>query len=175
MRNLNDRIGWGVVGLAVVALFFVVNGQDRERFPHLLPEAELRVIAWHSLPTYEGFIYRIESAVVSEAEWSRITGSLYPGMSEDEPVLIYRAYGDFRQVYVPCLDTCPDYYFQMIEVAVDGNTGIIKEVSTVPKHVTPYDLFSLPVTKGYVLPMVPTVAPYLMPTRVWFEATEEID
>jgi hypothetical protein len=172
MRNLNDRIGWGVVGLAVVVLLFVVNG-ERPRFPDMLPEAELRRLAEASLPIVDGVIYRTESVVMSETEWAIKSGAYYPSMSNDKPIYIYRAYGEFRQVFIFGGDGFPEYYFQTVEVAVEGNTGIIKGVSSIPKHVTPYDLFDLPDTKGYVLPIVPTPAPYPMPTMVRLEATEE--
>jgi hypothetical protein len=179
MGNLNDRVGWGVVALAMVALFFVVNGQDRLRFPNMMPEAELRRLAETNLPIVDAVIYRTESVVMSETEWAMKSGAYYPSISNDKPIYIYRAYGEFRQVRIYGGDGFPEYYFQAVEVVLDAEHGIGMQIGAIPKQVIPSDLHEIPDVSNYQLPIIPTVPPYataeVMPTMVRLEATEEID
>jgi hypothetical protein len=168
MGNFNDRIGWGVVGLAVVILFTVVNGNEHEpRFPNMLPEAELQRIAHaYIVPAIDGVIVKTESVVMSEIEWLKKIGATTLSMSHDKPIYLYRVYGDFKQLHRP--GAYGDRYYA-VDVALDATDGTVRGSSAY------HDAAAIPDTRGYVPPVIPTVPPYSMPTKPRPEATDEID
>lgn len=176
MNITRNTVGWGIVGLAVVVLFIVVDG-DKQRFPNMLPESELQRFAnAYIVPALDGEVLKTETVVMSEVEWLMKIGAASASMSHNTPIYLYRVYGDFKRVNL--FGTYGKDY-QAVDVVLDGTNGAVRGASVFQAGMELPDLFEIPDARNYQLPVIPTVPPYVpgmdKPTMVPLEATEEVD